>query len=110
MDFRDSPVEADFRARFRSWLAEKNPGLPTSSTDDEDWARQAEWHTSLYDAGFFGLSWPARFGGHDLPPVFAGIPDEERAAAGAPPLPSLGFVVQVMTSHGDDATRQRFLP
>ncbi len=56
MDFRDSPAEAEFRARLRAWLADNNPGLPVSSTDDEYWARQAEWHTALYDAGFFGLS------------------------------------------------------
>ena len=70
------------------------PACPASSTDDEYWARQAEWHTALYDAGFFGLSWPARFGGHDLPTVFDVILDEELAAAGAPPRPSLGYLVQ----------------
>ena len=48
MDFRDSPAEAEFRARFRAWLARATtPGLPASSTDDEYWARQAEWHTAL---------------------------------------------------------------
>jgi alkylation response protein AidB-like acyl-CoA dehydrogenase len=65
-----------------------------SSTDDEYWARQAEWHTALYDAGFFGLSWPVRFGGRDLPSVFDVILDEELAAAGRPPRPSLGYLVQ----------------
>ena len=55
MDLRDSPAEAEFRARFRAWLAANNPGLPVSSTDDEYWARQAEWHTALYDAGRQGL-------------------------------------------------------
>jgi alkylation response protein AidB-like acyl-CoA dehydrogenase len=110
MDLRDSPAEAAFRARFRAWLAENNPGLPVSSTDDEYWARQAEWHTALYDAGFFGLSWPARFGGHDLPPVFDVILDEELAAAGAPPRPSLGYLVQGIGTHGSDEIQQRFLP
>ena len=38
MDFGDSPAEADFRHRLRAWLAENNPGLPTSSTDDRYWA------------------------------------------------------------------------
>ena len=95
MDFRDSPAEAEFRARFRAWLAEQQPGLPASSTDDEYWARQAEWHTALYDAGFFGLSWPARFGGHDLPTVFDVILDDElagggRATAPEPRLPRAG--------------------
>jgi alkylation response protein AidB-like acyl-CoA dehydrogenase len=110
LDFRDSPAEAEFRARLRAWIAEHNPGLPASSTDDEYWARQAEWHTALYDAGFFGLSWPARFGGHDLPPVFDVILDDELAAAGAPPRPSLGYLVQGITTHGSEAIQQRFLP
>jgi hypothetical protein len=35
MDFRDSPAEAEFRGRLRAWLVDHNPGLPTSSTDDE---------------------------------------------------------------------------
>ena len=60
VDFDDSPEEAAFRARIRAWLAEHNPGLPASSTDDEYWARQAEWHCALFDAGFFALTWPKR--------------------------------------------------
>jgi alkylation response protein AidB-like acyl-CoA dehydrogenase len=110
MDFRDSPAEAEFRARLRAWLADHNPSLPTSSTDDEYWAGQADWHTSLYDAGFFGLSWPSRFGGQDLPPVFDVILDDELAAAGAPPRPSLGYLVQGITVHASDAIKGRFLP
>ena len=110
MDFRDSPAEAEFRSRLRAWIAEHNPGLPVSSTDDEYWDRQAEWHTALYDAGFFGLSWPSRFGGHDLPSVFDVILDEELAAAGAPPRPSLGYLVQGITTHASEAVQQRFLP
>ena len=110
MDFHDSPAEAEFRARLRPWLVDHNPGLPTSSTDDEYWARQAEWHTSLYDAGFFGLSWPARYGGQDLPPVFDVILDEELTAAGAPPRPSLGYLVQGFTVHASDEIKDRFLP
>jgi alkylation response protein AidB-like acyl-CoA dehydrogenase len=110
MDFRDSPAEAEFRARLRTWLADHNPGLPASSTDDEYWARQAEWHTALHEAGFFGLSWPKRFGGHELPTVFDVILDEELAAAGAPPRPSLGYLVQGITTHGSDEIQARFLP
>jgi alkylation response protein AidB-like acyl-CoA dehydrogenase len=110
MDYRDSPAEAEFRARLRAWLPAHNPGLPASSTDDEYWARQAEWHTALYDAGFFGLSWPKRYGGHELPAVFDVILDEELAAAGAPPRPSLGYLVQGITVHASDAIKDRFLP
>jgi alkylation response protein AidB-like acyl-CoA dehydrogenase len=110
MDFFDSPAEAEFRTRLRAWLTDNNPGLPSSSTDDEYWSRQAEWHTALYDAGFFGLSWPSRFGGHDLPTVFDVILDGELADAGAPPRPSLGYLVQGISTHGSDAIQDRFLP
>jgi len=110
MDFRDSPAEGEFRERLRAWLVDNNPGLPASSTDDEYWARQAEWHTALYDAGFFGLSWPKRFGGHDLPSVYDVILDEELALAGAPPRPSLGYLVQGISTHGSEAIQERFLP
>ena len=81
MDFGDSPEEAAFRLRLREWLAHNNPGLPPSSTADEYWAGQAAWHQTLYDAGFFGLSWPTSVGGQGLPSVYDVILDEELIAA-----------------------------
>jgi len=110
MDFADSPAEAEFRERLRTWLAENNPGLPASSTDDAYWAGQAAWHQSLYNAGFFGLSWPAEIGGHGLPSVYDVILDEELAAAGTPPRPSLGYLVQGILEHGSGDIQRRFLP
>ncbi|AHH19131.1 acyl-CoA dehydrogenase [Nocardia nova SH22a] len=108
MDFRDSPAEAEFRDRLRRWLAEVAGQFPTSG--DEYWARQGEWHRALYAAGFFGSSWPKEFGGHDLPPVFDVIVDEELARAGAPPRPSLGYLIQGLGRHGSKELQQRFLP
>ncbi|HKE73768.1 MAG TPA: acyl-CoA dehydrogenase family protein [Acidimicrobiales bacterium] len=110
MDFGDSPDEAAFRGRLRAWLADNNPGLPASSTSDEYWAGQAAWHRSLYDAGFFGLSWPSDIGGRARPSVYDVIVDEELAAAGAPPRPSLGYLVQGILEHGNEDVRARFLP
>ena len=110
MDFGDSPEEAAFRSRLRDWLAENNPGLPASSTDDEYWAGMAAWHQSLYDAGFFGLSWPHEVGGHGMPSVFDVILDDEIAAAGAPPRPSLGYLVHGIREHASNEVQDRFLP
>ena len=75
MDFRDSPEEAAFRDRLRAWLSEQKGKFPTSG--DEYWAAQGAWHQALYEAGFFGTSWPKEFGGQDLPPVYDVIVDEE---------------------------------
>jgi alkylation response protein AidB-like acyl-CoA dehydrogenase len=110
MDFADSPAEAGFRRRLREWLRGNNPGLPASSTSDEYWAGQAGWHQALYDAGFFGLSWPAGVGGQELPSLYDVIVDEELSSAGAPPRPSVGYLVQGILRHGSDDVKQRFLP
>ncbi|HEX3705328.1 MAG TPA: acyl-CoA dehydrogenase family protein, partial [Mycobacteriales bacterium] len=110
MDFGDSPDEAQFRSRLRTWLSDNTPDLPASSTSDDYWAGQAEWHRSLHAAGFFGLSWPKQIGGHDLPATYEVIVDDELAAAGAPPRPSLGYLVQGILRHGSDDIRQRLLP
>jgi alkylation response protein AidB-like acyl-CoA dehydrogenase len=110
MDFGDSPAESAFRLHLREWLRTNNPGLPTSSTDDDYWRGQAAWHQSLYDGGFFGLSWPTEIGGQGLPSVFDVIVDEELAAAGAPPRPSLGYLVIGLLEHGNEDIQRRFLP
>ncbi len=110
MDFSDSPDEAEFRLGLRSWLRDNDPGLPASSTDDEYWAGQAAWHQSLYDAGFFGMTWPGAIGGQDLPSVYDVIVDEELAAAGAPPRPSLGYLVEGILEHGSDDIQRGSCP
>lgn len=110
MDFGDSPEEAAFRARLRAWLVDHNPHLPASSTSDEYWEGQPAWHQALYDGGFFGLSWPVEVGGQGLPSVYDVIVDDELAAAGAPPRPSLGYLVLGILHHGNEDVRTRFLP
>jgi alkylation response protein AidB-like acyl-CoA dehydrogenase len=108
VDFRDSPQEAAFRERLRSWLTERAGEFPTSG--DAYWARQGEWHRALHAAGFFGLSWPKAYGGQELPPVYDVILDEELARAGTPARPSLGYLVQGLGRHGGEELRRRFLP
>ena len=110
MDFGDSRDEASFRARLRDWLKDNKPSLPAAPTSDDYWAGQAAWHQALYDAGFFGMSWPAEVGGHGMPPVYEVIVDEELSAAGAPARPSLGYLVLGLLTHGDEQLRSRFLP
>jgi len=110
MEFGDSPQEAAFRRRARDWLDVTKPGLPAFSTSDQYWAKAADWHQALYDAGFFGLSWPQEYGGHGLPAVYDVILDEELAAAGAPSRPGLGYLVRGFLRHASDDVNRRFLP
>jgi len=97
-----------FRERLRAWLSDQARAFATSG--DDYWAWQGQWHQALYSAGFFGLSWPKKFGGQELPPVYDVIVDEELALAGAPPRPSLGYLVVGLGEHGSEELQQRFLP
>jgi alkylation response protein AidB-like acyl-CoA dehydrogenase len=108
LDFRDSPAEAEFRERLRSWLSLH--AKEYSGSGDEYWARMADWHRALYDNGFFGLSWPRDYGGLELPSIYDVIVDEELVRAGAPPRPSVGYLVHGIGRHGSDELRKRFLP
>jgi alkylation response protein AidB-like acyl-CoA dehydrogenase len=108
LDFRDSPDEAAFRERLRDWLSLHAKDFPT--TGDEYWAMQGEWHRALYGAGFFGLSWPKEYGGHELASVYDVILDEELARHAAPPRPSLGYLVVGLSRHGSKELTGRFLP
>lgn len=108
MDFRDSADEAAFRKRLRTWLSAHAKEF--SSSGDEYWVRMADWHRALYENGFFGLSWPRDWGGQELAPVYDVIVDEELVRAGAPPRPSVGYLVYGIGAHGNDELRKRFLP
>jgi alkylation response protein AidB-like acyl-CoA dehydrogenase len=110
VDFRDAAPEAELRGRLRAWLEANNPHLPPSSTSDEYWEKQPDWHRSLHAAGFFGLAWPKRYGGHGLHSGYDVIVDEELARAGAPPRPSLGYLVQAVLQHAGEDVKARFLP
>src|SRR5439155_7940981 len=110
MDFADSPNEREFRLRLRAWLADNNPHLGPSSTTDEYWEAQPAWHRTLYEGGFFGLTFPVEYGGRGMSSVYDVIVDQELADAGAPPRPSLGYLVQGILHHGSEAIKQRFLP
>ena len=52
----------------------------------------------------------ASIGGQGLPSVYDVIVDDELAAAGAPPRPSLGYLVEGILEHADDDVQARFLP
>ena len=112
MDFRDSPEEAELPSPApRPGSTDNNPHLPPSSTSDEYWERQPEWHRSLHRGRVLRADrGPRSTAATGCRRVYDVIVDEELAAAGAPPRPSLGYLVQAILHHADDDVKQRFLP
>src|SRR5947208_4740562 len=102
MDLRDSPDEAAFRERVRSWLADNLPAEPGR-----------EWSRKLFDAGFAGLTWPSEYGGRSEPYSHQAIALEEFAKAGAPNhmnVIALGMAGPTIMVHGSEEQKQRYLP
>jgi alkylation response protein AidB-like acyl-CoA dehydrogenase len=76
-------------------------------------ALRRDWDRTLYDAGWAGLTWPARFGGRGAGPVEEYLFYEASARHHAPE----GFgrvgrllVGPTLMAHGTDEQRERFLP
>ena len=118
MDFSFSADDEAFRARARSWLAERLEG-PDAPFADLRGARtlhlpdrRRAWERELGSGGWIGLGWgdPGWGGGSLTQEV---VWAEEYARARAPM--SLGVVGEhllapTLLRHGTEAQRQRFLP
>ena len=111
MDYRDTPEEADFRARLRAWLSDH---VPSGWRDIEEYAEHdrmyRQWHQDLYAAGYMGMSWPREYGGQDLSPLYDAILNDEAGNADAPPVPSVGYMGRAIFTYGTEEQKRRFLP
>ena len=99
MDFSDSPDEALFRRKFRSWLADNVPPEVPHESDAREAAERA-WHRRLAEAGYDWLSLPKEFGGQDLPDSFEAIFNEELGRAGAPLPLGQGHLARALAKYG----------
>src|SRR5580704_5504024 len=84
MDFNDSPEEAAFRAEARSFLhanaqpkASGRPTLRLGGMTPEAVTQCKAWQAKKTQAGFAGITWPKRFGGRELSPIFQVIYNQE---------------------------------
>lgn len=121
----DTPEEAAFRAEARGFL-EAHATLRTGT--DADWSRgamaetpegQAEyvarcraWMATLFDNGWAGIAWPARFGGRGGTPAQSIIFNQEAAAFDV----TTGFVGAAqqlvgppLMRHGTPEQQERYL-
>ena len=110
MDFTDTPEEAAFRIRLRTWLAEHAaqaviPDDPSARADAAN-----AWHHTMYEAGYIGLSFPTEYGGHGLSPIYEAILNDELGRAGAPPIEGVGHLSNALRLFGSDRQRTELLP
>jgi len=95
-------MEADVRSEVTAWIeAHWDPDRTL-----------ADWRRDLFDSGWAVPSWPARWGGRDLPRWAEDVVARALAAAGAVGLPlgvGPGLAAPTILEHGPDALRERLL-
>ena len=106
--------EAGFRAELRAWLGRSLPELPWP--EPPELAERAvfwrRWQRMLFDAGYAGLTWPARYGGQGLDERFRAIFNAECDRAGAPDrLNIIGedFAGPTIARFGSQQQQERYL-
>lgn len=121
MDFNDSPEEATYRAKVRSWLDAnatlRDPDASKANALEEaegDVIAQAKaWQAKKTDAGWACLRWPKEYGGQDATPIESVIFGQEEGRYHLPPSIygiGHGMLGPTIMAHGTDEQKERFLP
>jgi alkylation response protein AidB-like acyl-CoA dehydrogenase len=120
MDLRDTPEEAEWRRKVRSFVERELParfrqddgfemGLSETRWDDPD---VMVWRRKLVDQGWIAPSWPVEYGGAGLSLMQQFIMQEEFAEGNAPSVGGAGIsmVGPTLMVHGTEEQKREFLP
>jgi alkylation response protein AidB-like acyl-CoA dehydrogenase len=115
VDLNDSPEQAEYRQKARSWLEEHKGEAPPKSGSSEDKAyidgRRA-WQGKLAEAGLAGVTWPKEYGGQGLGPIEQVTVNQELSRAGVPGILDaigIGMLGPCIIAHGTEEQKNRYL-
>ena len=115
MDLNDTPQQAEYREKVRSWLdAHKHEAPPRSgSFEDEAYidSRRA-WQRELAEAGLAGATWPKEYGGQGLGAIEQVIVNQEISRAKVPGILDvigIGMLGPTIIAHGSEEQKSRYL-
>jgi alkylation response protein AidB-like acyl-CoA dehydrogenase len=118
VDLNDTPEQAEFRAKVRSWLDEHKAEAPVLegpdalTDEDEILAARRVWQRKLAEGGLAGATWPSDVGGQGLGPIEHVIISQEISRAGVPGILDVigvGMLGPTIIGHGTDEQKQRYL-
>ena len=121
MDFNDSPEEAAYRARVRTWLDAnatlRDPDAAKGNMLDEaegDMVQRAkDWQLKKQQEGWACLLWPKEFGGQEATAMESVIFNQEEGRYQVPPSIygiGHGMLGPTIMAHGTEEQKERFLP
>jgi alkylation response protein AidB-like acyl-CoA dehydrogenase len=118
VDLKDTPEQAAYRERVRTWLEEHRAEAPAlrgeDAIEDEDEriAAHRAWQRRLAEAGFVGITWPQEYGGQGLGPLEQVIFNQELNRLGLPGIVDaigVGMLGPTIIAHGSEEQKQRYL-
>lgn len=121
MDFNDSPEEAAYRAKVRTWL-DANATLRDPNKAKGGLLEEAEggiigqakaWQARKTEEGWACLRWPKEFGGQEATAMESVIFNQEEGRYDVPPSIygiGHGMLGPTIMAHGTEEQKQRFLP
>ncbi|MGI8922168.1 MAG: acyl-CoA dehydrogenase family protein [Solirubrobacteraceae bacterium] len=115
MDLSDTPEQAEYRAKVRSWLEDNKSQAPTVVGDRIEPevvdARRA-WQRKLAEGELVGITWPTEYGGQGLGPLEQVIANQEIGRAGVPgifDIIGVGMLGPTIIAHGSEEQKHRYL-
>jgi alkylation response protein AidB-like acyl-CoA dehydrogenase len=114
VDFELSPQETKFRDEVRAWLKANAPKDQDGDLDMQTFIdRRRSWQSTMFEAGYVGITWPKEFGGQGRSFMDQLIFNDEMILAHAPEpinVIGLGMGGPVVIAHGTDEQKERYLP
>jgi alkylation response protein AidB-like acyl-CoA dehydrogenase len=113
VDFELSPRETEFRDEVRAWLKANAPKDQDGDLDMQTFIdRRRSWQSTMFEAGYVGITWPKEFGGQGRSFMDQLIFNDEMILAHAPEpinVIGLGMGGPVVIAHGTDEQKERYL-
>jgi alkylation response protein AidB-like acyl-CoA dehydrogenase len=115
VDLNDTPEQAAYRDKVRSWLEANREAAPSGSGSYEDAAyvdARRAWQGRLAEAGLAGVTWPREYGGQGLGPIEQVTLNQEIARAGVPGILDvigIGMLGPCLIAHGSEDQKNRYL-
>jgi hypothetical protein len=116
MDFEWSEEQADFAAEVETFLdTHATPDVADVTRENMaqlvDTPARRAFMKKLSDRGWLGMSWPAEYGGKEMPGVYEFILNEALARRGCPQIgKGVGIIGKTLIRHGSEFLKQEFLP
>jgi alkylation response protein AidB-like acyl-CoA dehydrogenase len=115
VDLNDTPEQAEYRDKVRTWLEAHKGEAPPRSGSSEDTAyidARRAWQRELAEAGLAGVTWPREYGGQGLGPIEQVTINQEISKAEVPGIIDvigIGMLGPCLIAHGSEEQKSRYL-